>query len=61
MKKKKPSMEELLRENEKLVKEIKKLEFDLNEHSLVLDHMMKRLGNDLTEVIQREESEPSRA
>ena len=61
MKKKKPTMEELIRENEKLIKEIKQLEFDLNEHTLVLDHLMKRLGNDLTEVIQREESEPDRA
>jgi|TARA_Y100000034_G_C6640997_1_gene280186 seryl-tRNA synthetase len=61
MKKKKPTMEELIRENEKLIKEIKQLEFDLNEHTLVLDHLMKRLGNDLTEVIQREEREPNRA
>ena len=53
--------EELLKENKKLIKEIKQLEFDLNEHTLVLDHLMKRLGNDLTEVIQREEREPNRA
>ena len=53
--------EELLKENKKLIKEIKQLEFDLNEHTLVLDHLMKRMGNDLTEVIQREEREPNRA
>jgi len=53
--------EELLKENKKLIKEIKQLEFDLNEHTLVLDHLMKRMGNDLTEVIQREECEPNRA